>query len=624
MKTKTEKIKLITLHLLCLLFFTSSCTNIQKYHDDIFNDEVTNELISPQTINVALAKEISRITYADETSGIKQSWEADDEFILYNTTGDSVFYKLSAIASDASMATFTLQGDTSIKGACFYGVYQNGSTIKVSFNNGLPTYGLSMTGQTQDESSQYDHLESFDLIVAYITSFDSDILFQSQGAMLSFSLTEIPSSVGTPDKLTISIVGASDDIFKTNYNTSADASSYELALSGYTSGVTSLTGNILLPPFTLPSGCKLSVLLTGADSQCRYSGSFTSDKDYLAATHYTFPVNTYTGTSNYTSEMELVNAWDTSSGWVDNAEYKPSGDGTSDNPYVISAAWNLAWLKAMIIYADLHSLQSTYNSSTVYYSLETNIFIEDDVNWKPLGNDNNSTFQSNFTGNGNEILNMIISGQTTGHLGFFGMTYQATISDLIVNGSISNITTGSNIGGIVGNASNTIIKNCDNYVSIDVTTGYNGGIVGWGHGDTLVVSNCNNYASITGGTRTGGIVGQSAITNSLSIIEYCDNYGVITSTSSEIGGIIGNSSSAQNISYCVNDANVGTSSASYIGGIAGYAYGNTITNCTNNGDITGSKNVGTFIGCNLGGTLDDTNINTGTANGGTDSIGGTS
>ena len=293
MKTKTEKIKLITLHLLCLLFFTSSCTNIQKYHDDIFNDEVTNELISPQTINVTLSKEISRITYADETSGIKQSWEADDEFILYNTTGDSVFYKLSAIASDASMATFTLQGDTSIKGACFYGVYQNGSTIKVSFNNGLPTYGLSMTGQTQDESSQYDHLESFDLIVAYITSFDSDILFQSQGAMLSFSLTEIPSSVGTPDKLTISIVGASDDIFKTNYNTSADASSYELALSGYTSGVTSLTGNILLPPFTLPSGCKLSVLLTGADSQCRYTGSFTSDKDYLAATHYTFPVNTY-------------------------------------------------------------------------------------------------------------------------------------------------------------------------------------------------------------------------------------------------------------------------------------------------------------------------------------------
>ena len=189
MVPKTEKIKLITLDLLCLFFFISSCTNIQKYHDEIFNDEVKDELISPQTINVALSEEISRITYTEVTDGIKQSWETGDEFILYNTTGDSVFYKLSAISSDASTATFTLQGDIQIKGAYFYGVYQNGSAINVSFNHGIPTYGLSMTGQTQYESSLYDHLAAYDLIVAYIISFDSYIVFKSQGALLSVATT---------------------------------------------------------------------------------------------------------------------------------------------------------------------------------------------------------------------------------------------------------------------------------------------------------------------------------------------------------------------------------------------------------------------------------------------------
>lgn len=122
-------------------------------------------------------------------------------------------------------------------------------------------------------------------------------------------------------------------------------------------------------------------------------------------------------------------------------------------------------------------------------------------------------------------------------------------------------------------------------------------------------------------TYTGGIVGKFDTPADGSLITNCNNYGDITGTGNYIGGIIGHANGSNiYITYCTNYADVtGSSTSQIIGGIVGEGYASALTNNTNHGVIIGSEYlVGTIIGKNDGGTLSDTNTNTGTANGESD------
>ncbi len=606
--------------LLIILLFLSSCT---EYNMPVLPDPSGKEWLFPRYITVGLLKDASRISYDEETGGIKQSWEADDEFLLYNASGEYVTYKVSTINdTNASVATFELVDTEQLKGAMFYAMYKN-DNINISIENDSPVYDLKITGQTQDASSSYGHIESYDLITASIPDSVESITFKSQGTMLSFIMTDIPTDIGIPQTITIRGLGAAGDIFQNNYNSDTKSSVYELALSGYASGTTSLTANVIVPPFSLSSGSKLGITLTGSENHCRYVGTISDDKDYLSAHRYKFPVSSYTSTSNYTAAMDSIDGYNNTTGWLD-SDYRPIGNGSADRPFVIATAGNLAWLKAMVIFSNVNNLQSYYNSNDIYYSLETDIYIEDDVNWKTIGDSGSNTFNSIFQGNGFNITNMNITNATTGFLGFFGQTSGATISDLSVSGTIST-TSGSYVGGIIGCMSNTSVSDCDSYVTINATTDYNGGIVGNAIG-TITIKDCDNYGTINCGQYSGGIAGRFNTTDTTSIAENCNNYADVIPTGTRIGGIVGDSSQYITITSCQNTGNIGSSTGSYIGGIIGYGYVSTITYCTNSGAITGTTNVGTFIGCNFGGSgsVSDTNTNTGTANGGTTAIGGVS
>ncbi len=619
MKKIVYHISSIWMVLLIIATLLLSACSQNDHIEDSIEEEVPNiaEWTFPDKVKVnAPNSEKSRVAYEDNGSvGVKQIWEKGDQFILYNSIGENALYNISNISTDASNAEFILDPNyKSLTGEVFYAVYNN--NVKALFTQGAPTYSLNVMGQTQSgiDNNALAHLEQYDLIATNsITEIDQDLVFISRGALLTFSFDEVNKDLGVPKTLTIETIGGPMYAFKSDYSDSEPTlSSYTLNFSGYTTDILAKKAYIMLPPFTLASNSKLAITLKNEDNkEFIYTGKFSKDKPFEAATRYSFPISDLKIVDTYTDEMDQLNAyWD--DGW--GTKYKPAvGDGSQDNPYILSTAWNVAWMKACL---KLYS--STHNNPDVYYKLDTSINIKESVDWREIG-DASMSFKANFDGNGNEINGLSILAQNS-HDGLFGWTEGATISNLTVSGSISSEGYGgSYFGGIVGMANNTTISNCDNYVSVSNPNGGSvGGIVGQGQG-LIVIENCNNYATIDGFGGVGGIIGVSNNTQEGSKIVNCNNYAVINCGHREGGGIMGEDNTAKlTITNCLNAGDViggNNDGNGNFGGIAGTAFATNITYCTNQGHITGRYGVGTIIGNSSGGTLSNTNTNTGTANG---------
>ena len=546
----------------------------------------------------------TRVGYDDNgSSGVKQYWELDDVFILYNTTGESVSYKATAISSDDATATFELEGDTKLTGYVFYAVYQNGRNIDVTFTGGIPTYSFDMTGQTQSALTDpvISHLKDYDLITSgLISDIGDDILFTSHGSLLTFKL-EVPASSGTVISLTITAQNSSGAVFKTNYNaTDNNTSAYTLYINNYLNPTDeyTLTAYMLVPPFTLPANSDLVVNFVCSDAILRYSGSFDDEKEFVAAMRYNFTVNDYQTYSNYTQDMSDMVSDYSNTNW---STYKPDGDGTSDNPYLIANAENLAWLQIAMIEDNTNR---SINAPDIYYKMTTNIYINKDIDWTPIGSASTLPFKGYFDGNGKEIANMYITNSSNGNQGFFASTDSATISNLTVSGIIEP-NGGSSFAGIVASASNTTINTCNSFVAIYPKSGSRnqaGGMVGVGNG-TMVIENCNNFGQINGLNDIGGILGIFQNSSGSPIVKNCMNYGDITGTS-YVGGIAGNLNVAMAIDNCTNVGLITTTNSSKVGGIAGSIQSSTITNCINSCDsVYGGSNIAGVIGYCNGSTI---------------------
>ena len=599
----TKHFMFITFVFITLLFV--SCQNdnpINPIDDPIETDK---ELLTfPAIINVKMDSHATRIGYDDNgTSGVKQYWELDDVFILYNTTGDSVSYKATTISSDDATATFELEGDTQLTGYVFLAVYQNGRKIDVTFTGGLPTYSFDMTGQTQSALTDpvISHLKEYDLVTSgLITNIDEDILFTSHGSLLTFKL-EVPANTGTVISLTITAQNSSGAVFKTNYNaTDNNTSAYTLNINNYENPTDeyTLTAYMMVPPFTLPANSDLVVNFVCSNAVLRYSGSFDEEKEFVAAMRYNFTVNDYQSYSNYTTAMSsLVNDY-SNSNWN---SYKPNGEGTSDNPYLIAEAWNMAWLQIATIEDNTNR---SINAPDIYYKMTTNIYIDSNIDWVPIGSVSTLPFKGNFDGNGKEIRNLYITNVSNGDQGLFASTDSASISNLTVSGVIDP-DGGSSFGGIVASASNTTINTCNSFVAIYPKSGsknQSGGIVGVGKG-TMVIENCNNFGQINGLNNLGGILGIFQNTSGSPIIKNCMNYGDITGTS-YVGGIAGNLEVAMTIDNCTNVGLIATTNSSNVGGIAGLTQNCTITNSINSCDsVYGGANVAGVIGYSKSSTI---------------------
>ena len=217
-------------------------------------------------------------------------------------------------------------------------------------------------------------------------------------------------------------------------------------------------------------------------------------------------------------------------------------------------------------------------------STEQNGFISIGLNGNNEIQNEGKGFTGNFDGIEYNIFGLNITGNN--NAGLFGYTDGANINNVtLVGGSISG---GTNVGAVVGNATDTTI------------------------------SNVVNSAAVTGGTNVGGIVGSATGTT----VENAINTGAVSGSDNNVGGLIGEMTDGSKlIGNSYNLGNVGgvdegannTNYAYNVGGLVGYAVKSTIGNENEEGkeaqlvynrlDVTGEYNVGGIVGNMEGSTV---------------------
>ncbi|MFI3258819.1 MAG: DUF6562 domain-containing protein [Rikenellaceae bacterium] len=258
----------------------------------------------------------------------------------------------------------------------------------------------------------------------------------------------------------------------------------------------------------------------------------------------------------------------------------------------------------------------------VYYKLTQDIDFTG-TSFTSIGTSSSKSFRGNFDGDGHKITGIALSSSSQ-YCGVFGyISDGAVISNLTIEGTITNSrTSGTYAGGLTGRSNTgSKITNCHSEMNITIgSSGNVGGISGYNDGGTIIGSSfsgtINSSISNSSAIYCGGIVG----TNYNSVINcYCT--GVVSMTlndtetasdSAFIGGLIG-----YNNGECVNSYNSAEVKAdgvvdrkTYIGGVAGStSTGSSTANCYNIGTTSStSANSTIYIGSVVG--YNDTSLST--------------
>ncbi len=249
------------------------------------------------------------------------------------------------------------------------------------------------------------------------------------------------------------------------------------------------------------------------------------------------------------------------------------GEGTQENPYLISTASQLAGLA-----------QYTNKGLSVkgeYYRLENDIFLNDTTNWQHWKTTNAPTniwtpigtkeykFLGSFDGNNYTI---------------YGVYHKDTSKDYV---------------GLFGNAEGGKITNVNVRASFIAGGKYTGGILG-GVDYSIFLTNCFAECIIEGAEMTGGLCG--CVGGSNAIIEHCSaSSKIYTHKYSDyslcVGGLIGHCSGTISKSYVItNIENKYPNASRQIGGLVGSYSGSSISQCCAFGSIQGIQKVGGLIG----------------------------
>ena len=258
------------------------------------------------------------------------------------------------------------------------------------------------------------------------------------------------------------------------------------------------------------------------------------------------------------------------------------GDGSSDNPYQITAAEHLTNV-------------SEYMDS--YFVLVDNIDLsaygdgyDGGAGWEPIGTQVNP-FTGSFDGNGHTITGLYINRPDTYYVGIFGCTgADAEISNLrLLNVDVSGY---GGVGALVGENHGTITGSCA-AGSVEGSD-YVGGLVGRnGEVATCSIIDCYSAVNVVGAESVGGLAGgnEGTITGSYSTGDVVgEEY---------IGGLTGGSGT---IDYrCAISDSYATGNVTgirYVGGLTGQNFNCDIENSYATGTVTGNDNVGGLVGLN--------------------------
>ena len=316
------------------------------------------------------------------------------------------------------------------------------------------------------------------------------------------------------------------------------------------------------------------------------------------------------------------------------------GKGVEHNPYLVSDKTQLNNVRK---YPDAYFKQTKDIEFTAADFATGGMFYNNGYGWMPIGKDTNSSFNGCYDGGGYSIKNLRISITTnnSAYGGLFGYNTGKLKNITVENGNITvKAEKNSYAGAIVGyvrygniencHNKNTFVKanvaggiagcvnftekieNCSNSGSLECTFTVGGIVGGLTTSSGTLISNCTNSGNLVlpynSGTCVGGIVGHHE--NGPLKVEDCKNFGRIYAENTAlaslysgatfVGGMIGYTNNST-VKGCINKADIYGYAA---GGIVGYGI-TYITNCINEGNISGSSVVGGIVGSHYYGTIHD-------------------
>ena len=291
--------------------------------------------------------------------------------------------------------------------------------------------------------------------------------------------------------------------------------------------------------------------------------------------------------------------------WAQTPSRPSIGNGDVDNPFQISIAAELAWFRDYVngkIVNEGEKDGTTHPSASATLTADIDlaefchaadgIKYTEELSWTPIGNSSNK-YQGTFDGNGKTISNLYIN-VTSGYAGFFGYANEGGCIKNITfdNAKVKSTNDDYYTGILAGNAGS-----CIEYIKTLATCSvegknYVGGIVGKAKGN---ISNCENHAMVKGSYTVGGVAGSSE--GSGTSISSCANYGVITSTSTRAGGIVGYFDLGT-IQNCANYGNIMGSDV--VGNLIGYATKCHLDNVLGTGNVTATSTSANRVGLLVG------------------------
>ena len=229
--------------------------------------------------------------------------------------------------------------------------------------------------------------------------------------------------------------------------------------------------------------------------------------------------------------------------------------------------------------------------STVCHAADKSQNLEE-KSWVPIGN-SNEKYQGTFDGNNKTITNLYINASQN-YMGLFGCTYSGTIKNLTFE--YANVTETNNYAGVlVGKAfGGSTLQNIKISNTCQIKGGkYTGGIAGDLVGNAY---NCVNYAMVQGIKFIGGLCGRYSSSRTGNSMTACANYGNVTASSQDVGGLVGYFDSGT-IQDCANYG--GVKGTERVAGMVGSVTNGKIQNVFSYGNISvtnKTQNVGMFFG----------------------------
>ena len=279
----------------------------------------------------------------------------------------------------------------------------------------------------------------------------------------------------------------------------------------------------------------------------------------------------------------LIPQW----GWAQTASQPSEGDGSTGNPYIITKAAELAWFRNEVN-GGQYSICAKIADNVEVIDLKDFCHAADasqnlnELSWVPIGVDN--AYTGTFDGSGKTISNLYIKAEKQ-EAGLFGYTQESTIRNLTIdNANVTN--TELYTGILVGDADyQTTLQNIKISTKCQVIGGKDntGGIAGYLDGNAY---NCVNYATIQGQEDVGGLFGSyQRIGNSITA---CANYGNVTASSKNVGGLVGYFCSGT-IQDCANYGDV--KGTNRVAGMAGFVDEGKIQNVFSYGNLSATNST---------------------------------